>query len=52
MRNFDPAPLWQSTVGFDHPLDLIDNSLRLAGENNYPPYNIDAVRDLRLSYVA
>jgi molecular chaperone IbpA len=46
------CPLWRSTVGFDRLFDLIDNSLRLTGEDNYPPYNIDAVRDLRLSYVA
>jgi len=41
MRNFDPTPLWRSTVGFDRLFDLIDDSLRLTGENNYPPYNIE-----------
>ena len=41
MRNFDLTPFWRSTVGFDRVFDLIDNSLRLTGENNYPPYNIE-----------
>ena len=41
MRNLDLAPLWRSTVGFDRLFNLIDNSLRLTGEDNYPPYNIE-----------
>ena len=41
MRNSDLTPLWRSTVGFDRLFDLIDDSLRLTGENNYPPYNIE-----------
>src|SRR6266446_4341786 len=41
MRNFDLAPLWRSTVGFDRLFNLIDDSLRFAGEDNYPPYNIE-----------
>jgi molecular chaperone IbpA len=40
MRDFDLTPIWRSTVGFDRLVDLIDDSLRLAGEDNYPPYNI------------
>jgi len=40
MRDFDLTPIWRSTVGFDRPVDLIDDSLRLSGEDNYPPYNI------------
>jgi molecular chaperone IbpA len=40
MRNFDLTPIWRSTVGFDRLVDLIDDSLRLAGEDNYPPYII------------
>jgi molecular chaperone IbpA len=39
MRDFDLTPVWRSTVGFDRLFDLIDDSLRLAGEDNYPPYN-------------
>jgi molecular chaperone IbpA len=41
MRTFDPTPLWRSTVGFDRLFDLIDESTRWAGEDNYPPYNIE-----------
>jgi len=40
MRTFDPTPLWRSTIGFDRLFDLIDESMRWTGEDNYPPYNI------------
>jgi len=43
MRNFDPTPLWRSTIGFDRLFDLIDDTLRLTGEDNYPPYNIERI---------
>jgi molecular chaperone IbpA len=38
---FDFAPLWRSTIGFDHLADLVDSSLRHANEDSYPPYNIE-----------
>jgi molecular chaperone IbpA len=41
MRTFDLTPLWRSTVGFDRLFDLIDESLRWSGDDNYPPYNIE-----------
>jgi molecular chaperone IbpA len=41
VRTFDPTPLWRSTVGFDRLFDLIDSSLSVAGDDNYPPYNIE-----------
>ena len=41
MRNLDLAPLGRSTVGFDRLFNLIDDSLRLTGEDYYPPYNIE-----------
>ena len=41
MRTFDFTPLWRSTIGFDHLADLVDNSLRQATDDNYPPYNIE-----------
>ena len=41
MRTFDPTALWRSTVGFDRLFDLIDDSMRWTGEDNYPPYNIE-----------
>jgi molecular chaperone IbpA len=40
MRNYDLTPLWRSSVGFDRLFDLIDDTLRYEGEDNYPPYNI------------
>ena len=38
---FDFAPLWRSTIGFDHLADLVDSTLRQASEDHYPPYNIE-----------
>jgi len=38
-RDFDLTPVRRSTIGFDRLLDLIDDSFRLQGEDNYPPYN-------------
>ena len=37
----DFAPLWRSTIGFDHVADLVDSALRQPNEDNYPPYNIE-----------
>ena len=45
MRTTELAPLWRSTVGFDRLLDLIDESMRWTGEDNYPPYNIERIGD-------
>ena len=42
---FDPAPLWRSTVGFDRLFDLMDQSARWTGDDNYPPYNIERTGD-------
>jgi molecular chaperone IbpA len=41
MRTYDFAPLWRSTVGFDRLLNLLDDSTKWTGEDNYPPYNIE-----------
>lgn len=41
MRTYDLTPLWRSTVGFDRLLNLIENPMRWAGEENYPPYDIE-----------
>ena len=43
MRNLDLDSLWRSTVGFDRLFDLIDESARWAGGDNYPPYNIERI---------
>ena len=42
MRNFDFAPLYRTTVGFDHLSSLLDSVSRNEGNSNsYPPYNIE-----------
>jgi molecular chaperone IbpA len=40
MKPFDLTPFWRSTVGFDRLFDLVQETTRLAGEDAYPPYNI------------
>jgi len=41
MRTYDFAPLWRSTVGFDRLFDLAQAAAQHAGEDDYPPYNIE-----------
>ena len=42
MRNFDLAPLYRATVGFDQIADLMDRVLTdTAATQSYPPYNIE-----------
>jgi molecular chaperone IbpA len=41
MRTLDFAPLWRTTVGFDHLADLVDGMSRQPTEDNYPLYNIE-----------
>jgi molecular chaperone IbpA len=41
MTTFDLAPLWRSTIGFDRLIDLIEDSVRWTGDDNYPPYDIE-----------
>jgi molecular chaperone IbpA len=36
MRNFDFAPLWRSTIGFDRLFDMLNETQR-AEVDNYPP---------------
>ena len=46
MRTVDFSPLYRSTVGFDHLASLLDNVLSTeAGQNTYPPYNIEKTGD-------
>jgi molecular chaperone IbpA len=40
MRNYDFAPLWRTSIGFDRLFELINNSRQLEGQDNYPPYDI------------
>lgn len=46
MRTYDFSPLWRSTIGFDRLFDLVETAQR-AGEDNYPPYNIERVSEDR-----
>lgn len=42
MRNFDLAPLYRATVGFDQIADMMDRVLsKDVGPSTYPPYNIE-----------
>lgn len=42
MRNFDLAPLYRATVGYDRVADLVDRVLATdAVQPSYPPYNIE-----------
>lgn len=42
MRNFDLAPLYRTTVGFDQIADMMDRVFTNdAGKQTYPPYNIE-----------
>ncbi|MGX1331318.1 HSP20 family molecular chaperone IbpA [Bradyrhizobium elkanii] len=43
MTTLDLAPLWRSTVGFDRLFDLLADSGRWTGADNYPPYDIERV---------
>ena len=46
MRNFDLAPLYRATVGFDQIADLMDRVLSdTASAPSYPPYNIEKLAD-------
>lgn len=41
MRQFDLAPLYRNTVGFDRLFALLDQSVGLDAAPTYPPYNIE-----------
>jgi len=46
MRNFDLAPLYRATVGFDQIADLMDRVLSAdVTQPTYPPYNIEKTAD-------
>jgi molecular chaperone IbpA len=46
MRTYDLSPLFRSTIGFDRLFDLVETAQR-AGEDHYPPYNIERLSDDR-----
>ncbi|KAA0910271.1 Hsp20 family protein [Aquicoccus porphyridii] len=46
MRNFDLAPLYRATVGFDQIADMLDRVMSNdMTANTYPPYNIEKTAD-------
>ncbi|MEH6520387.1 Hsp20 family protein [Sulfitobacter sp.] len=46
MRNFDFAPLYRSTVGFDQIANMMDRVLTTeTSQPSYPPYNIEKLED-------
>lgn len=46
MRNFDFAPLYRASVGFDQIADLMDRVLASeTGTTGYPPYNIEKTEE-------
>lgn len=46
MRTYDFAPLWRSTIGFDRLFNLAE-AAQHAGEDHYPPYNIERLGEDR-----
>lgn len=45
MRQFDYAPLYRSTVGFDRLVQLLDAATGIEPDSGYPPYNIERLND-------
>lgn len=45
MNRFDFTPYRRNTVGFDRLFDLLENTTRGNGGDNYPPFNIERVSD-------
>ena len=43
--DFDFAPFYRATVGFDRVFDLLDNVSGQTAGNGYPPYNIEKAGD-------
>ena len=40
MRNVNLDPFWRTSIGFDRLFDLMNQSLRLEPEDDFPPCNI------------
>lgn len=37
----DFAPLWRSTIGFDHVADMVESALRQSNDDNCPLYQVE-----------
>jgi molecular chaperone IbpA len=47
MRTYDISPLWRSTIGFDRFFRQVDAAQHAAGEDDYPPCNVERLSDDR-----
>ncbi|MGQ0671471.1 MAG: Hsp20 family protein [Hyphomicrobium sp.] len=45
MRHTDYAPLYRTTIGFDHLTRLLDQVAGFDADNGYPPYNIERLAE-------
>lgn len=45
MRRPDLAPLYKTTIGFDHLASILDQLSSLDAENGFPPYNIERLAE-------
>ncbi len=43
--DFDFAPFYRATVGFDRVFDMLDSVANQSGSGGYPPYNIEKTGD-------
>ncbi|PIJ49552.1 heat-shock protein IbpA [Erwinia sp. OLTSP20] len=44
MRNFDLAPLYRSSIGFDRLINLLESNQNQSN-GGYPPYNVELVSE-------
>jgi molecular chaperone IbpA len=47
MRTYNNAPLWRSTIGFDRLFNQVQAAQHAAGDDNYPPCNVERLSDDR-----
>ncbi|CAO98492.1 small heat shock chaperone IbpA [Erwinia tasmaniensis] len=45
MRNFDLAPLYRSSIGFDRLINLLETNQSQGNNGGYPPYNVELVAE-------
>ncbi len=41
MRHLDFSPLFRSSIGYDHLVNMLDTASRAEHQTSYPPYNIE-----------
>ena len=50
MRQFDLAPLYRNTVGFDRLFSMLDQLVSVDSAPTYPPYNIERTGRTRTAF--